>query len=92
MYCEAAAYEGQRDVLTIATGEWFGRGRLQEASVFGRASPALKVDRAISGLGKIKQLSVNVSIRSGHQRKGPKAEVRGSFMKFIIFRPLSFFY
>ena len=58
MYGEAAAYEGQRDVLTIANVEWFGRGRLQEASVFGGASIALKVDRAITVLERIKPLSV----------------------------------
>ena len=54
MYCEAEVYDRRRGVLTIATGTWFGRGRLQEASVFGRASLALKVDRAVTGLGTIR--------------------------------------
>ena len=58
MYGEAAVYEGQRDVLTIANGEWFGLGRLQEASVFGGASLAVKVDRAITVLERIKPLSL----------------------------------
>jgi hypothetical protein len=60
-------YEGQRDVRTIAAGEWFGRGRLQEASVFGRASLALKVDRTITVLGELNNCLFNVNIRSGHQ-------------------------
>ena len=47
-------YDGRRGVLTIATGTWFGRGRLQEASVFERASLARKVDRAIAGLVRIR--------------------------------------
>jgi len=34
----------------------------------------------------------NVSIRSGHQWKGPKTGVGGLFMKFIIFGLLRFFY
>ena len=58
MYGEAAVYEGQRDVLTIANGAWFGRGRLQEASVCGDALLALKVDRVIAVLGRLRQLSV----------------------------------
>ena len=33
-------------MLTIATGTWFGRGRLQEARVFACTSLAVKVDRA----------------------------------------------
>ena len=83
-------YEGQRDVLTIATGEWFGRGRLQEARVFGRASLALKVDRVIIQLSVCCQYTIKTSIEGVDI--GPNAGVRESFMKFIIFGPLSFLY
>jgi len=42
---------GLHDVRTIAAREQDGQGRLQEASLFGRAS-SLKVDRATIVCGK----------------------------------------
>jgi hypothetical protein len=73
VYGQAAVYEGQHDVLTIATGTWFGRGRLQEARVFGRTSLALKVDRATSGLGRIKQLTVQCQYTIRTPMEGSKS-------------------
>jgi hypothetical protein len=84
---EAAVYEGQRGVLTIATGTWFGRGRHQEASVLGRASPAIEQLLVSKELNNCLLMSV---YDQDTNEKGPKAEVCGLFMKFIIFRPLSF--
>jgi hypothetical protein len=96
VYDEAAVYEGQRDVLTIATRTWFGQGRLQEASAFKRKSLALKVDRATPVYGRNKQLSVHCqyTIRTPIERVdiSPNAGVRGFFMKFIIFGLLNLFY
>jgi len=52
-------YGRRYGVLTIATGTWFGRGRLQEASVFEcGTSLALKVDTIF---GRIKQLSTGAN-------------------------------
>ena len=93
MYGEAAVYEGQRDELTIANGAWFSRGRLQEASVFGGASLALKVDRATAVLERIKLRSVQRQYTIRAPIEGwtwSNAGVRESFMKFIIFGLLSF--
>jgi hypothetical protein len=73
MHRQAAAYERQRGVLTIATGTWSGRGGLQDASLFGRASPALKIDRAIAGLERIKQLSVQCQYTIRTPMKGSKS-------------------
>ena len=55
-------YEGQRDVLTIASGEQYGQGRLQEASMFGRASLTHKGDRAIIILRKNKSIVCSMPI------------------------------
>jgi hypothetical protein len=78
VYGQAAVYEGQRDMRTIATGEWFGRGRLQEASVFGRTSLARKVDKV--GISLLNNSLINVNLRSGHQWRVPKPEVHELFM------------
>jgi len=76
VYGEAAVYNGRRGVLTRATGTWFGRGRLQETSVFDRTSLAVKVDRATAIFGGIDQLSVQCQYTikppiegSGHRSK-----------------------
>jgi len=55
-------YEGQRDVLTIAAGEQYGQGRLQEANMFVRASLTHKGDRAIIILGKNKSIVCSMPI------------------------------
>ena len=52
MNSELEVYGGQRDVRTIAAGEWFSRGRLQEAKKQGRLH-ALKVDRKSAFLGEL---------------------------------------
>ena len=76
VYAEASVHEGQCGVLTIASGEWFDRGRPQEASVFERNSLALKIDRATGVFGRIEELSVQCQYTiktpvegGGHQSK-----------------------
>ena len=93
MNSELAVYEGQRDVRTIAAAQWCNLGRLQEASMFGRASRALEVDRAITVSKRIKQLSVQRQyVMRGPMDGGNRSKCYSLwlFMKFIIFRPLNF--
>ena len=94
MNSELVVYEGQRDVPTIAVAQRCSLGRLQEASMFGRASPALEVDRATTVSERIKLLFVQCQyvmrapVDGGNRSKCYSLWL---FMKFIIFGALNFF-
>jgi len=72
-------------VRTIAAREQGSRGRLQEASVFGRASLALKVDRTTTVCGKnviiVCSMPINDQVLREKWVPSPNAESDGLFLR-----------